>query len=126
MAVDGRLVIFFVQSHSASARRAGRKSGQYLLLGSASLDLLKQSGETLAGRIAYLELAPYGVLETAAFPLDDLWIHGGFPDSLLAETSTESLRWRTNFIRTCLERDIPRFGPRFAAETLRRFWVMLA
>jgi len=109
-----------------SARRAGRKSGQYLLLGSASLDLLKQSGETLAGRIAYLELAPFGVLETAAFPLDDLWVRGGFPDSLLAETATESLRWRTNFIRTYLERDIPQFGPRIAAETLRRFWVMLA
>ena len=109
-----------------SARRAGRKSGQYLLLGSASLDLLKQSGETLAGRIAYLELAPFGVLETAAFSLDDLWVRGGFPDSLLAETATESLRWRTNFIRTYLERDIPQFGPRIAAETLRRFWVMLA
>ena len=69
-----------------SARRAGRKNGQYLLLGSASLDLLKQSGETLAGRIAYLELAPFDVLETGKLPLDDLWVRGGFPDSLLAET----------------------------------------
>ena len=109
-----------------SGRRAGRKSGQYLLLGSASLDLLKQSGETLAGRIAYLELAPFNVLETSALPADDLWVRGGFPDSLLAESPSESLQWRRNFIRTYLERDIPQFGPRIAAETLRRFWIMLA
>ena len=109
-----------------SARRAGRKNGQYLLLGSAFLDLLKQSGETLAGRIAYLELAPFDVLETGSFPLDDLWVRGGFPDSLLAETPSGSFQWRKNFIRTYLERDIPQFGPRIAAETLRRFWVMLA
>lgn len=108
------------------SRRAGRKNGQYLLLGSASLDLLKQSGETLAGRIAYLELTPFTVLETPAIPSDELWVRGGFPDSLLADSSSESLRWRQNFIRTYLERDIPQFGPRIAAETLRRFWIMLA
>ncbi len=107
-------------------RRSGRRSGQYLLLGSASLDLLKQSGETLAGRIAYLELAPFNVLETQALPPDDLWVRGGFPDSLLAFDATRSLRWRQDFIRTYLERDIPQFGPRIAAETLRRFWSMLA
>lgn len=105
-------------------RRAGRKAGQYLLLGSASLDLLKQSGETLAGRIAYLELAPFNILETP--PSDDLWVRGGFPESLLAANATWSLRWRQDFIRTYLERDIPQFGPRIAAETLRRFWGMLA
>ncbi|MEI7825955.1 MAG: ATP-binding protein [Chlorobiaceae bacterium] len=109
-----------------SGRRSGRKSGQYLLLGSASLELLKQSGETLAGRIAYLELSPFNVLETSALATDDLWVRGGFPDSLLAESSSESLQWRRNFIRTYLERDIPQFGPRIAAETLRRFWTMLA
>lgn len=109
-----------------SARRAGRTAGQYLLLGSASLDLLKQSGESLAGRIAYLELAPFNILETQALPTDDLWVRGGFPDSLLAPDAARSLRWRQDFIRTYLERDIPQFGPRIAAETLRRFWGMLA
>jgi len=108
------------------ARRAGRNAGQYLLLGSASLDLLKQSGESLAGRIAYLELAPFNVLETPSLPNDELWVRGGFPDSLLAPDAARSLRWRQDFIRTYLERDIPQFGPRIAAETLRRFWGMLA
>ena len=107
-------------------RRAGRRSGQYLLLGSASLDLLKQSGETLAGRITYLEPAPFNMLETRKLPADDLWVRGGFPESLLASDATRSLRWRQDFIRTYLERDIPQFGPRIAAETLRRFWGMLA
>ncbi len=109
-----------------SGRRAGLTSGRYLLLGSASLDLLKQSGETLAGRIAYLELFPFTLMETGSIPVDDLWVRGGFPDSLLAASPSESLQWRRNFIRTYLERDIPQFGPRIAAETLRRFWIMLA
>lgn len=108
------------------ARRAGRRSGQYLLLGSASLDLLKQSGESLAGRIAYLELAPFSVLETPNRAMDDLWLRGGFPDSLLARDAARSLRWRQDFIRTYLERDIPQLGRRIAAETLRRLWAMLA
>ena len=108
------------------ARRAGRRAGQYLLLGSASLDLLKQSGETLAGRIAYLELTPFQVLETGQQPADDLWVRGGFPESLLTPDAARSLRWRQDFIRSYLERDIPQFGPRIAAETLRRFWTMLA
>lgn len=107
-------------------RRAGRKSGQYLLLGSASLDLLKQSGETLAGRVTYLELAPFNVMEAQTLPPDELWVRGGFPESLLAPNAVWSLRWRQDFIRTYLERDIPQFGPRIAAETLRRFWGMLA
>jgi predicted AAA+ superfamily ATPase len=107
-------------------RRAGWRAGQYLLLGSASLDLLRQSGETLAGRIAYLELAPFTWLETPHLPVDDLWLRGGYPDSLLAPSGARSLRWRQDFIRTYLERDIPMLGPRIAAETLRRFWTMLA
>ena len=107
-------------------RRAGRRSAQYLLLGSASLDLLKQSGETLAGRISYLELAPFNILEARGLPVDNLWVRGGFPESLLAFDAAQSMRWRQNFIRTYLERDIPQFGPRIAAETLRRFWGMLA
>jgi predicted AAA+ superfamily ATPase len=97
-----------------------------LLLGSASIDLLKQSGETLAGRIAYLELPTLGVLEIEADKKDDLWIRGGFPDSYLAAKDATSIGWRQNFIRTYLERDVPQLGPRIAAETLRRFWVMLA
>jgi Predicted ATPase (AAA+ superfamily) len=109
-----------------SGRRAGFRSGRFLLLGSASLDLLKQSGETLAGRIAYLELAPLDVLETQAVPAADLWLRGGFPDSLQAPDPQASMGWRLNFIRTYLERDIPQFGPRIAAATLRRFWTMLA
>ncbi len=108
------------------ARRSGRVSGQYLLLGSASLDVLHQSGETLAGRIAYLELGPLGILEAGADAMDALWLRGGFPQSLTAISDARSLRWRENFIRTYLERDIPQFGPRIAAETLRRFWTMLA
>jgi hypothetical protein len=108
------------------ARRVGRSAGQYLLLGSASLDLLKQSGESLAGRIAYLELAPFNVLEAPSLQTNELWVRGGFPDSLLAPDAARSLRWRQDFIRTYLERDIPQFGPRIAAETLRRFWGMLA
>ncbi|BDT70206.1 hypothetical protein os1_43990 [Comamonadaceae bacterium OS-1] len=108
------------------ARRNGKRAGQYLLLGSASLDLLQQSGETLAGRIAYLELSPLVALETGAESIDMLWLRGGFPESMAANGSARSLRWRHNFIRTYLERDIPQFGPRIAAETLRRFWTMLA
>lgn len=108
------------------ARRKGLDSGRYLLLGSASLDVLQQSGETLAGRIAYLELSSLNLLETGANTQDALWLRGGFPSSFLAPTLQRSQRWRENFIRTYLERDIPQFGPRIAAETLRRFWTMLA
>ena len=108
------------------ARRDGKRAGQYLLLGSASLDLLHQSGETLAGRIAYLELGTLQIIETGPDQASALWLRGGFPDSLTAASDPRSLRWRENFIRTYLERDIPQFGPRIAAETLRRFWTMLA
>ena len=87
---------------------------------------MKQSGETLAGRIAYLELPALGVLEIEVDKQDDLWIRGGFPDSYLAAKDATSIGWRQNFIRTYLERDVPQLGPRIAAETLRRFWVMLA
>lgn len=107
-------------------RRRGRRAGQFLLLGSASRELLQQSSETLAGRIAYLELAPFDTLEVNDDPQEKLWIRGGFPDSLLAADDKRSLIWRQNFIRTYLERDVPRLGPRIATETLRRFWVMLA
>ena len=107
-------------------RRRGKRHGSFLLLGSAAIDLLRQSGESLAGRIAYLELTPLHLLEVALADADVLWLRGGFPDSYLARTDAASLRWRLNFIRTYLERDIPQFGPRIPAETLRRFWTMLA
>ena len=108
------------------ARRAGKRSGQYLLLGSASLDLLKQSGETLAGRITFLELGPLSILEVGAPSADDLWVRGGFPDSLQAPSAARSLKWRQDFIRTYLERDVPLFGPRIATQSLRLLWTMLA
>lgn len=107
-------------------RRQGRAGGQFLLLGSASIDLLKQSGESLAGRISYIELAPFDVLETGADDTSALWVRGGFPSSFLATDDQGSFEWRDDFIRTYLERDVPQFGPRIPAETLRRFWTMLA
>ena len=108
------------------ARRRGKTAGQYLLLGSASWDLLQQSGETLAGRISYLDMTGLTVQETGADQQDSLWLRGGFPDSLRSPNEARSLRWRESFIRTYLERDIPQFGPRIPAETLRRLWTMLA
>lgn len=108
------------------ARRAGKRSGQYLLLGSASLDLLKQSGESLAGRIGYLELFPLDLTEVGADRAADLWGRGGFPDSLQAGSESRSLRWRQDFILTYLERDVPQFGPRIAPRSLRLLWTMLA
>ncbi|MDF0545166.1 ATP-binding protein [Sphingobium sp. H39-3-25] len=107
-------------------RRKGLRAGRFLLLGSASIDLMAQSGESLAGRISYLEMGPLDALEVPEQDLPGLWIRGGFPDSYLARSDRISLRWRRDFIRTYLERDIPMFGPRIAAETLRRFWTMLA
>jgi len=101
-------------------RRAGHTAGQFLFLGSASIDLLKQSGETLAGRIAYCELSP---ITLAEYPedMDRLWLRGGFPDSLLASNDKKSLLWRNNFIRTYLERDIPQLGPRIPARNPTAF-----
>ncbi len=109
-----------------TGRRQGRTVGQFLLLGSASVDLLRQAGETLAGRISYLELTPFDVLEAPASDLDRLWVRGGFPGSFLAADDADSMAWRGDFIRTYLERDVPQFGSRVPAETLRRFWTMLA
>jgi uncharacterized protein len=107
-------------------RREGRGTGRFLLLGSAAVELLAQSGETLAGRIAYAELDPFDISEVGSDALDPLWLRGGFPESFLAASDAGSLRWRQDFIRTYLEREIPQLGPRIPAETLRRFWMMLA
>ncbi len=109
-----------------AGRRSGRGTGRFLVLGSASIDLLRQSSESLAGRIRYLELAPLDAGEAGRERLDALWLRGGFPESLLAASDAASLRWRRDFIRTCLERDVPQLGPRIPAETLRRLWTMLA
>lgn len=95
-------------------------------LGSASGDLLRQSGESLAGRIAYLELAPLQPLELQAAQQDALWLRGGFPNSFLAKSERQSMVWRQNLVSTYLERDIPSYGARIPDETLRRLWTMLA
>ena len=110
-------------------RRAGRRSGLFLLLGSASGALLAQSAESLAGRLACAELTP--ILASEAVDIagqrdERLWVRGGFPESLLAHNDAASLRWRQQFITTYLERDIPQLGPRIPAQTLRRLWTMLA
>jgi predicted AAA+ superfamily ATPase len=107
-------------------RREGRGVGRFLLLGSAAIELLAQSGETLAGRIAYAELDPFDIAELGSEAIDALWLRGGFPESYLAASDAASLRWREDFIRTYLEREIPQLGPRIPAETLRRLWTMLA
>ena len=108
-------------------RREGRGNGGFLVLGSATNALLKQSAESLAGRIQYCELAglsPFEIEQPA--PLQRLWMRGGFPDSYRATDDAASQRWRQNFIRTYIERDIPQLGPRIPATTLIRFWTMLA
>lgn len=103
-------------------------TGRFLLLGSASMDLLKQSGESLAGRIEYVDMNPLGCLEapTDKEALMRLWIRGGFPNSYLSGSDEDSFAYRSNFIRTYLERDVPQFGPRIPDETLERLWTMLA
>ena len=108
-------------------RRKGGRHAQFLLLGSASIALLQQSSETLAGRIAYQELRPFSEIEVAGVGIgDQLWVRGGFPESFLAHRDEESFEWRSAFIQTYLERDVPALGPRIPAETLRRYWQMLA
>ncbi|MBH2010989.1 MAG: ATP-binding protein [Xanthomonadaceae bacterium] len=107
-------------------RRRGQRTGRFLLLGSASLDLMRQSGESLAGRISYIDMTPLSVLEVPAEAIENLWVRGGFPDGFLAPGEQQSLSWRKDLLRTYLERDVPMFGARIPAETLRRFWTMLA
>jgi predicted AAA+ superfamily ATPase len=109
-------------------RRAGKGIGRFLILGSASMDLLRQSSESLAGRISYIEMDPFLTLELPADigTLTRLWLRGGFPGSYLASSDAQSLRWRGDFIRTYLERDVPQFGPRVPAVLLEKLWTMLA
>ena len=109
-------------------RRKGKRTGRFLILGSASIDLLRQSGESLAGRIEYVDMHPLDITEvgTADNAMNQLWIRGGFPDSYLAKNDEYSFKLRKSFIRTYLERDIPQFGPRIPAATLESLWTMLS
>jgi predicted AAA+ superfamily ATPase len=110
-----------------SGRRAGHRTGRFLILGSAAIDLLRQSGETLAGRIEYVDLTPLCATELDGDDaLQRLWVRGGFPESFLSASDPDSFYTRRSFIRTYLERDVPMFGPRVPAETLERLWTMLA
>ncbi len=112
-------------------KRNGERTCQFLLLGSASVDLLQKSSESLAGRIRYIELSPFTVTELyenekGSFNLEQLWLRGGFPDSYLAKTEQESWEWRRDFFSTYVERDIPTMGVGVATTQLKRFWKMLA
>lgn len=109
-------------------REQGRRAGQFLLLGSASMDLMRQSSESLAGRISYLEMGGLNVAEIDGKQADrqTLWLRGGFPDSYLATGDDVAMDWLENLIRTYLERDIPQMGFRVPAARLRRLWTMLA
>lgn len=123
-------VFTLLRSEVDARKRAGKKARQFLILGSASRDLLQQSTETLAGRIAYLELAPLSLSEVDAEEpagLEHLWFRGGFPDSFLAASDRASCAWREHFIATYVERDIPQLtGMKLPAERVRRLWQMLA
>ena len=107
---------------------ADRRAGRFLLLGSASGELLRQTGESLAGRVSYVELTPLLAAELEADLLTEqtLWLRGGYPLSCLADSDDAAFQWRQDFIATFLQRDLPALGVRVPAETLRRFWTMLA
>lgn len=112
-------------------RGAGLRHGHFLLLGSAALDLMQQASESLAGRVAYIDIPPLTAMDLAAasrpgLDAELLWLRGGFPDSLLADSDTRSLDWRRDFIRSYLERDVPMFAPRLPAVAIGRLWTMLA
>ena len=112
-------------------KRKGERTGQFLVLGSASRDIIQHSSETLAGRIRFLELYPFSVLEAyqsspETFDLEKIWLRGGFPDSYLASTDDESWNWRSDFIASYVEKDIPLMGPQVSSTTMRRLWSMLA
>lgn len=112
-------------------KRAGEPSAQFLLLGSSSRDLLQKTSETLAGRICYLELHPFLIPEISSqhpleFSPEKLWFRGGYPQSYLAPDDNESWNWRSDFISSYVERDIPQFGVNIAATKMKRFWKMLS
>jgi len=111
-------------------KRAGERTAHFLLLGSASRDLIQHSSETLAGRIRFLELSPFSALELSRennlLDIEKHWLRGGLPDSYLSASDHESWAWRGDFISSYIERDIPLMGPHISATTMRRLWSMLA
>lgn len=109
-------------------RQQGQKTGQFLLLGSASMDLLRQSSESLAGRIDYVNMFGFNIFETGPTQknIRNLWFRGGFPDSYLTHSDNQAMIWLNNLIRTYIERDVPQMGFNIPAERLRRLWIMLA
>jgi uncharacterized protein len=108
-----------------TGRRKGNRTARFLLLGSASMELLKQSGETLAGRISYIEMTPFNATEVQP-ETDKLWLRGGFPESFLAKSDAASFRWRSSFIRTYLEREVLQFSPRLEPNNLATLWRLIA
>ena len=130
--LEGLIVIDEVQ-HCAGLFRLLRvlvdrptNRARFLVLGSAGPELLRQSSESLAGRIAYHELTPFAIDETGSGSVNRLWFRGGFPPSFLARSQAEGGTWRTAFVRTFLERDLPQLGITVPTSTMRRFWTMLA
>jgi hypothetical protein len=103
-----------------------RSGGRFLILGSASPEMIKHASESLAGRIVYHELSPFTLAETGLKRREQLWLRGGYPLSFLAGNDEESSAWRASFIRTYLEMDLPQLGIRVPAPQIRRFWTMLA
>jgi len=103
-----------------------KRNGQFLFLGSASRELIRQSSESLAGRISYLEITPFSRIEVTDLDMNQLWLRGGYPRSLLSMDDESAFQWREDYIRTFLERDIPQLGFHIPANTLGRFWRMLA
>jgi predicted AAA+ superfamily ATPase len=101
-------------------------SASYLLLGSASPTLLRNAGETLAGRIEFVDLHGFDIAETGSANIQENWVRGGFPRSFLADSDDDSAHWREGFIRTFLQRDLPQFGIQVPEPTMRRFWTMLS
>ncbi|MBN2860727.1 MAG: ATP-binding protein [Sphaerochaetaceae bacterium] len=107
------------------ADRKGR-NGSFLILGSASPQLVEHASQSLAGRVEFIDMQGFDLTETGSDTLEELWLRGGFPLSYLADTEEDSFAWREGFVRTFLQRDIPQLGIRIPWMTLRRFWVMLA
>ena len=103
-----------------------RENGRFLILGSASPDILKNTPETLAGRVECVDLHGFDLSETGTDEMTQLWLRGGFPLSYLGKSEEDSIAWREGFVRTFLQRDIPQLGINIPSETLRRFWTMLA
>ncbi len=103
-----------------------QNNGRFLILGSASPDIIKKASESLAGRVEFVDLHGFDISETGTDKINRLWLRGGFPLSYLAENDDDSIAWREGFVRTFLQRDIPQFGINIPPETLRRFWTMLA